>query len=81
MVDMNQVYYFPMPKQDELDSLPSVSSRDSLVWKFHRLPKLVYACWIWGEEDQGHWRMMKHSGKQVLIDQTSDPDEIHLRIY
>lgn len=52
-----------MPKQDQLDSMPSVDDKTAITWSFHRLPKLVYVPFFWRDEDKEDWRMTRHSGK------------------
>ena len=53
-----------MPPQEELDSRAMTTKT-----MFHRLPKLIYVPFVWGEEDKAVWRAMKHSGKRYLVNQ------------
>ena len=51
-----------MPSQAELDNVPPGDNKDAITWRFHRLPKLVYVAFVWGEQDKEDWRATNHLG-------------------
>ena len=51
-----------MPSQAELDNLPNDENKDAVMSRFHRLPKLVYTAFVWGEQDKEDWRATNYLG-------------------
>ncbi|KAL8730678.1 MAG: hypothetical protein Q9166_003870 [cf. Caloplaca sp. 2 TL-2023] len=44
-----------------------VAASEGGMWALHRLPKLVYAPFIWGYEDKAMWNSMNHRDRLLLL--------------
>ena len=57
-----EVFYFPMPPRIMWRSRVAGPDQEANACIYHRLPKLIYVPFAWGDEDQNIWREMKHQG-------------------